>query len=80
MIDGMGDVGPVDVFYNLSKLDLSRLLDDPDRFARNLNAWVNGFFPNVREIMERFERILFRWRPVTTAKSSRPGAYKALNV
>ena len=41
-------------FYNLSKLDLPRLLDDPSRLAPNLNAWVNGFSPNVREIMERF--------------------------
>ncbi len=41
-------------FYNLSKLDLPRLLDDPNRLAPNLNAWVNGFSPNVREIMERF--------------------------
>ena len=41
-------------FYNLSKLDLPKLLDDPNRLAPNLNAWVNGFSPNVREIMERF--------------------------
>ena len=41
-------------FYNLSKLDLPRLLDDPTRIAPNLNAWINGFSPNVREIMERF--------------------------
>ena len=41
-------------FYNLSKLDLPKLLDDPNQLAPNLNAYVNGFSPNVREIMERF--------------------------
>lgn len=41
-------------FYNLSKLDLPRLLDDPDNLAPNLNAYINGFSKNVREIMERF--------------------------
>ena len=41
-------------FYNLSKLDLPRLLDDPNQLAPNLNAYINGFSKNVREIMERF--------------------------
>lgn len=41
-------------FYNRSKLDLPKLLDDPDQLAPNLNAYINGFSKNVREIMERF--------------------------
>ena len=41
-------------FYNLSKLDLPGLLDDPDQLAPNLNAYVHGFSPNVRDVMERF--------------------------
>lgn len=41
-------------FYNLSKLDFARLLDDPDQLAPNLNSYINGFSPNVRAIMERF--------------------------
>ena len=41
-------------FYNLSKLDLPRLLDDPNQLAPNLNAYINGYSRNVREIMERF--------------------------
>jgi len=41
-------------FYNLSKLDFAKLLDDPDQLAPNLNAYINGFSKNVREIMERF--------------------------
>ena len=41
-------------FYNLSKLDLPKLLDDPNQLAPNLNSYINGFSPNVRAIMERF--------------------------
>ena len=42
-------------FYNLSKFDLPLLLDDPNQLAPNLNSYVNGFSPNVRAIMERFD-------------------------
>lgn len=42
-------------FYNTSKLDLARLLDDPNQLAPNLNSYINGFSPNVRAIMERFK-------------------------
>jgi len=41
-------------FYNLSKLDLAKLLDDPNQLAPNLNSYINAFSPNVRAIMERF--------------------------
>jgi type I restriction enzyme M protein len=41
-------------FYNLSKLDLPKLLDDPNQLAPNLNSYINAFSPNVRAIMERF--------------------------
>jgi len=42
-------------FYNLSKLDFTRLLDDPNQIAPNLNGYINGFSPNVRQIIDRFE-------------------------
>ncbi len=42
-------------FYNLSKLDFERLLDDPNQIAQNLNSYINAFSPNVRQIMERFD-------------------------
>lgn len=42
-------------FYNLSRLDLARLLDDPNQLAPNLNSYINGFSPNIRSIMERFD-------------------------
>jgi len=41
-------------FYNLSKLDLGLLLDDPSHLAPNLNEYINEFSKNVREIIERF--------------------------
>ena len=41
-------------FYNTSKLDFDRLLDDPNQIAQNLNAYIRDFSDNVREIMERF--------------------------
>jgi len=48
-------------FYNLSKLDLARLLDDPNQLAPNLNSYINGFSPNSRHIKNIFdERELMR--------------------
>ena len=41
-------------FYNLSKLDFAKLLDDPNQLAPNLNSYINAFSKNVRDIMERF--------------------------
>ena len=41
-------------FYNLSRFDLSRLLDDPNKLAANLSRYINGFSKNVRDIMDRF--------------------------
>jgi type I restriction enzyme M protein len=41
-------------FYNLSKLDFKRLLDDPNQLAPNLNSYVNKFSANVRDIIDRF--------------------------
>ena len=40
-------------FYNTSRLDFERLLDDPNNLAPNLSAYIRDFSPNVREIMER---------------------------
>src|ERR1700677_74666 len=51
-------------FFNLSKFTLGKpeqgsglngLLDDPNQLAPNLNSYINGFSPNVRAIMERFD-------------------------
>jgi type I restriction enzyme M protein len=41
-------------FYNLSKLDFKKLLDDPNQLAPNLIRYINDFSPNVRDIIDRF--------------------------
>ena len=41
-------------FYNTSRLDFQRVLDDPNLIAQNLGAYIAGFSENVRDIMERF--------------------------
>jgi type I restriction enzyme M protein len=42
-------------FYNTSKLDMGRLVGDPDHIAANLYAYIQAFSPAVRDIFERFE-------------------------
>lgn len=42
-------------FYNLSKLNFKKLLDDPNQIAPNLNSYINSFSPNIRQIFERFD-------------------------
>jgi type I restriction enzyme M protein len=41
-------------FYNASALTLTTVLDDPNHVRANLDAYVGGFSPNVREIFERY--------------------------
>jgi type I restriction enzyme M protein len=42
-------------FYNVSRLDFAKLLDDPNNIAPNLNNYISAFSANVRHIMERFD-------------------------
>ena len=41
-------------FYNISQYDLLRLTDDSSNIRLNFNNYLNGFSPNVREIIENF--------------------------
>ena len=41
--------------WNTSKFDLPKLLDDPDHLADNLRAYIAGFSPQVRDIIEQFD-------------------------
>ena len=41
-------------FYNTSKYTFERLLDDPDNIEANFRDYLNGFSPNVTEIIEKF--------------------------
>lgn len=42
-------------FYNHSKYDLHRLRQDHLNISLNFNNYLNGFSPNVREIIENFQ-------------------------
>ena len=42
-------------FYNASPLTLTTALDDPNHVRANVEAYVGGFSPNVRDIFERFK-------------------------
>ena len=41
-------------FYNTSKFDFGRLLDDPNHIQDNLEAYINGFSKNARDILQHF--------------------------
>ncbi|GMQ64242.1 type I restriction-modification system subunit M N-terminal domain-containing protein [Vallitalea maricola] len=41
-------------FYNTSKYDFEKLLNDPDGIEENFRAYLNGFSENVRNIIEKF--------------------------
>jgi type I restriction-modification system DNA methylase subunit len=42
-------------FYNTSKYDFEKLLDDAPNLATNLRAYLNGFSENMREVLDRFD-------------------------
>jgi type I restriction enzyme M protein len=41
-------------FYNTSPLEFRRLLDDPGQIAGNLRAYIAGFSPAARDIIDKF--------------------------
>jgi type I restriction enzyme M protein len=41
-------------FYNTSKYNFKKLLDDPKNVGRNLKQYINSFSPNMREIIDKF--------------------------
>ena len=42
-------------FYNSSKYDFDKLLDDPDNIEANFRDYLNGFSENVQDIIEKFK-------------------------
>jgi type I restriction enzyme M protein len=42
-------------FYNISRLDLGKLLGDQDHIRQNLYAYIEAFSPAARDIFERFD-------------------------
>jgi len=42
-------------FHNTSKLDVAKLLGEPDKIAANLTAYIKAFSSQVRDIFEKFK-------------------------
>ena len=42
-------------FYNTSKYDFDKLLDDPDNIEANFRDYLNGFSENIQNIIEKFK-------------------------
>ncbi len=42
-------------FYNTSRYDFDKLLADAPHLAANLRNYINGFSPNMREVLEKFD-------------------------
>jgi type I restriction enzyme M protein len=42
-------------FFNRSKMDFKRLLDDPGQIAGNLRGYIAGFSVGAREVIEKFD-------------------------
>lgn len=42
-------------FYNTSKLDFPKLLDDPNNIAANLRGYIAGFSSGAREVIDKFK-------------------------
>jgi type I restriction enzyme M protein len=42
-------------FYNTSKYDFETLLDEPQQMAANLKAYIAGFSPNMRDVIEKLD-------------------------
>jgi type I restriction enzyme M protein len=42
-------------FFNTSKLDVRRLLDDPNHVADNLRGYIAGFSAAARDVIEKFD-------------------------
>lgn len=42
-------------FWNVSPYDFDKLLADAPNLARNLRHYINGFSPNMREVIDKFD-------------------------
>ena len=42
-------------FHDESDSDFGRLVSDPGNLASNLDSYIEGFSPNVRDVLDRFE-------------------------
>jgi len=52
LLDKLTDIRDL---WNISPFDLAKLLDDPDHIADNLRAYIHGFSPEIRDIIDKFD-------------------------
>ena len=52
LLDKLTDIRDL---WNISPFDLPKLLDDPDHIADNLRAYIHGFSPEIRDIIDKFD-------------------------
>lgn len=52
LLDKLTDIKDL---WNISPFDLPKLLDDPDHIADNLRAYIHGFSPEIRDIIDKFD-------------------------
>ncbi len=45
-------------FYNTSPLTFTKLLDDPNNLADNLNLYIGSFSPNAKDVIDKFEFVV----------------------
>ena len=43
------------IFYNYSRFTLAKLLEDPNKIRANFEDYLNGFSPNVQDIISKFK-------------------------
>ena len=41
-------------FYNISPLSLTKILQDPDKVASNLNSYIRAFSPSASEVLDKY--------------------------
>jgi type I restriction enzyme M protein len=41
-------------FYNVSPLNLSKILSDPNKVASNLNTYIHAFSPSASEVLDKY--------------------------
>jgi len=52
LLDKLTDIRDL---WNISPYDFPKLLDEPDRLADNLRAYIHGFSPEIRDIIDKFD-------------------------
>jgi type I restriction enzyme M protein len=52
LLDKLTDIKDL---WNISAFDFPKLLDDPDHLADNLRAYIHGFSPEIRDVIDKFD-------------------------